>query len=173
MPSSPHVPSTATNVTKDLTVNSLVKVSDDEEMPAPPGALSATLAKMQAKEEALQYHANVKITVLSVVAERLDSTVLRQAASAGQTLNYTKDLINNIKDLFTELRDHPALQDILVSEGVTQPEEVWENKEGEDVKAPLSLPSNPVDSTICQTLVALYKITTNTEKWRSDFKAIP
>ena len=77
MPSLPHVPSTVTNVTKDLTVDSLVKVSDDEEMLAPPEALSATLAKMQAKEEALQYHANVKITVLSVVAERLDSTVLR------------------------------------------------------------------------------------------------
>ena len=106
MSSSPAVLSTAT---KDLTINSLVKVSNDEEIPAPPGALLATLAEMQAKDKALQYHMNIKITVLNVITECLNSTVLRQAASAEQTLQYTKELISLIRDLFKELRDHPLL----------------------------------------------------------------
>ena len=89
-------PVLSSKVTKDPTIDSLVEVSDDEDIPEPPGALSATVAEMQAKNDALQYQANVKITVLSMVAERLDSTVLRQAASSGQTLSLTKELISQI-----------------------------------------------------------------------------
>ena len=144
--SSPAVLSTAT---KDLTVDSLVKVSDDEEMLAPPGALSATLAEMQAKDEALQYHVNIKITVLNVITEHLNSTVLRQAASAKQTLQYTKELISLIQDLFKELRDHPLLQEVLITEGATHPRELYINNEEEEVKAPLVLPKNPINSLIC------------------------
>ena len=146
MSSSPAVPSTAT---KDLTINSLVKVSDDEEILAPPGALLATLAEMQAKDEALQYHVNVKITVLNVITKCLNSTVLRQAASTEQTLQYTKELISLIRDLFKELRNHPLLQEVLITEGATHPEELYINNEEEEVEAPLVLPKNPVNSLIC------------------------
>ena len=54
----------------------MIEVSEDEEMLTPPGALSATVAEMQAKNDTLQYHTNAKITILSMAAERLDSTVL-------------------------------------------------------------------------------------------------
>ena len=150
-------------------MDSLVKVLDDEVIPEPPRALSATVVEMQAKNDALQYHANVKITVLSMAAEQLDSTVLRQAASSGQALDHTKNLIANIQDLYAELTDHPQLQDLLVTEGAICPVSEYKDEE----EPALVLPENPADGTICQTLVALYKLTTETEKWRVDFKKIP
>ena len=57
-------------------MDSLVKVLDNEVIPEPLRALFTTVMKMQVKNDALQYHTDVKITVLSIVTEQLNSTVL-------------------------------------------------------------------------------------------------
>ncbi|MCJ1339404.1 hypothetical protein MMC09_004693, partial [Bachmanniomyces sp. S44760] len=65
---------------------------------------------------------------------------------------------------------HPQIQPLLITEGATQTSPDYNDEGGEPA---LLLPENPADRTISQTLTALYLLTSNTEKWRSDFKKIP
>ena len=69
--------SNITPVKAKIVINSLNDISNDEvQLAAPSGELSAVVADMQAKHKESQYHTAVKVTVLTMCAERLDSAVL-------------------------------------------------------------------------------------------------
>ena len=163
----PADPQSSSPLTKELTIDSLAKVSDDKaELLAPPGELSAVITEMQAKQAELIYQASTKITVLNVCAERLDSTVLCQAVSASNALNQTKKILDWLKMQTEALTNHPLLRMVLISEGATTPN----MKNGELFK--LNLPLNPASTTVSHLFQSLSKKATKINKWRVDFKNI-
>ena len=134
-------------------MNELMKISDDE-VPDKPNlslsVISVTVAKIQAKSNELTYKASTKITILNLVAERLDSGVLLQSKSTQNALNNAYDITEAISDLASKLSTNSKITTILT-------------KENRDL-------SNPFLTT--SLLEELFKLTESVTEWCIMFKNI-
>ena len=155
---------------KNTTVDSLADVSDDEaELPQPAGELLAAVAEMQAKHDEFTYHANTKVTLLNLISECLDSTVLRQSVSLADALQQTKVTSDKLKNWAKDIKNLPSIRDFLIAEGAT----LKHKATSDDPTPQLILPLSPAAGTLCHTVRSIYDFTLEIDNWRSQFKSIP